>query len=1132
MTGSVSPPSGARSTARFIGRERELAELRAGLDDAIAGRGRLFLISGEPGVGKTRLAEEISSDAAARGMRVLWGRCWEGGGAPAYWPLIQILRACVEDRDSAHLEALLGSSASEIARLIPELKLSLPSLEETKATTDSESARFLLFDAVATLLKNVARGGPLLIVIDDLHDADQPSLLMMRFIARAAKDVSLPMIGTYRDAEVKRSPPLGKLVGDLIREGRSLSLTGLSKTEVGDFLASRTGRTADERLVADLYRATDGNALYVEGVVRLLESEGRLEPAANARDGFRIPDGVRESIRRQLAALSDEANSLLSIASVIGNEFEMRLLERVSGHSPEQIVEQTDEAVRIGVLKTGAPGFARQQFSHALIREVYYDDLAANRRIELHGDIGAAIEEIHKDDLPPHLAALAHHFREAGDTDKAIDYSIAAGEAANASYAYEEADFQWRTAVRLLERDPARRELRATVLRSLGRAMIHSKPAKGVDYFEQAIRLYEDLHQPAAAAELHIDVGFLFSGAGTKLNIPRSLAHLRAAEALLGANPTGKQAASLYQGIAWSHSRAMRNGEGLAAARRALELSETLGDDDDRSASAATAYGLHLFYAGRVADGQLALDRAWESAERSSRSHTIYFGVAWIGGELRGLLYDWPEARLWYARELKRPTTARARWQSGFLNGLLGEAYALDGHLDEARECLRKVPPGPYWLAFIGLFEGEWEQADAMWTGFQEEQRQGGARNEGLVYFRFLVWLCRLLGQHARAEALLQEALALCDAEQLAWVEMWARPELALLYAETGRSHEARPHVSRCREIMAAGEDWRGLGGTVERADAVITAARGKLDLARVLFDNALSKFRRYPAPWEDAETNYHWGRALNAAGDYARANEKLDAAIEIYRRCGAGERWVQRVEADRPQRSAPSPSQPEGGQHIAGAQGDAVFAREGDYWTVAYEGKTWRLKDAKGFHYIAHLIGHPGEEIRALDLVARIAGGRHEVVDSVSAEDFARSDTLAGDLGHAGEILDAQAKTAYGRRLTELKDELEEARELGNAERAEQAQDEIEALGRELKGAIGLAGRDRYAASSTERARIAVTRAIHHALSKIAENDASLGKLLSTTIKTGTACSYVPDLRFPISWQLSLNAERARSSR
>src|SRR5580704_7906551 len=184
----------------FVGRERELAELRAGLDDVSASHGRLFLLSGEPGIGKTRLAEEISRDAAVRGIRVVWGRCWEGGGAPAYWPFIQILRACVEGVDAEHLKALLGSGASEIARLIPEIKLALPSLEEAKRVTGSESAQFLLFDAVATLLKNVARTGPLLIVIDDLHDADQPSLQILRFVARAAKDTRILIIGTYRDA--------------------------------------------------------------------------------------------------------------------------------------------------------------------------------------------------------------------------------------------------------------------------------------------------------------------------------------------------------------------------------------------------------------------------------------------------------------------------------------------------------------------------------------------------------------------------------------------------------------------------------------------------------------------------------------------------------------------------------------------------------------------------------------------------------------------------------------------------------------------------------------------------------------------------------------------------------------------
>ena len=207
-------------------------------------------------------------------------------------------------------------------------------------------------------------------------------------------------------------------------------------------------------------------------------------------------------------------------------------------------------------------------------------------------------------------------------------------------------------------------------------------------------------------------------------------------------------------------------------------------------------------------------------------------------------------------------------------------------------------------------------------------------------------------------------------------------------------------------------------------------------------------------------------------------------------------------------------------GGHCGSAEG-SIFHREGDYWTVAYEGRTSRLKDAKGLHYIAHLLAHPGEEIRALDLVTRIGGGGEETAEKASAQDLSRSDTTTGDLGHAGEILDAQAKAAYQRRLTELQEELEEAREFKDEERIAKAEDEKEALGRELRGAIGLAGRDRRSASATERGRIAVTKAIRLSLNKIAENDASLGKLLSTTIKTGTVCAYVPDDRFPVSWRL-----------
>jgi hypothetical protein len=192
------------------------------------------------------------------------------------------------------------------------------------------------------------------------------------------------------------------------------------------------------------------------------------------------------------------------------------------------------------------------------------------------------------------------------------------------------------------------------------------------------------------------------------------------------------------------------------------------------------------------------------------------------------------------------------------------------------------------------------------------------------------------------------------------------------------------------------------------------------------------------------------------------------------------------------------------------------VLFREGDYWTVAYEGKTWRLKDAKGLHYIAYILAHPGEEIRAVDLASRVGGAGAEV-DRAGAQDLARS----ADLGHAGEMLDQQAKAEYQRRLQEIEDELEEAREFRNEELIAKAEEEKEAIAHELRRAIGLAGRDRKAASSAERARIAVTRAIRLALERISNQDRDLGKLLSTTIKTGSVCSYTPDERFSVSWRL-----------
>jgi hypothetical protein len=203
-------------------------------------------------------------------------------------------------------------------------------------------------------------------------------------------------------------------------------------------------------------------------------------------------------------------------------------------------------------------------------------------------------------------------------------------------------------------------------------------------------------------------------------------------------------------------------------------------------------------------------------------------------------------------------------------------------------------------------------------------------------------------------------------------------------------------------------------------------------------------------------------------------------------------------------------------------AQG--IFRKEGEFWTIACNGEVFRLKDVRGLAYIAYLLGHPGEEFHVLSLASKVGGKQGEadaLAEPATEEQTTQADLTVGRMGDAGEMLDAQAKADYKRRTAELREQLEEARELNQLELVDRLEDEIEAVGRELSRAVGLGGRDRRAASASERARINVTRAIKIALERIAEHNPTLATLLTSSIRTGTFCSYTSDSRLPASWQL-----------
>jgi eukaryotic-like serine/threonine-protein kinase len=461
------------ATGIFVGREKEMDELRAGLEDALSGRGRLMMLVGEPGIGKTRTSEEFATYARLRNVQVLWGRCYEGEGAPAYWPWVQIIRSYVHEKDTKELMSEMGPGAADIAQVVSEVKERLPGLP-APPQLEPDQARFRLFDSITTFLKNASKGAPLMVVLDDMHWADKPSLLLLQFLAKELRGSRLLVLGTYRDVELRRQHPLAQTLGELNRENLSqrVLLRGLTENDVKRFVEVTAGTTPSEALVQAVYRETEGNPFFVNEIVRLLVADGRLEKAEGVKDwSVTIPQSVREVVGRRLDHLSEECNKVLTIGAVIGREFGVKLLEKVAEVKGDRLLEALEEAMAARVIAELPRATDQYWFSHALIRETLYEELSTTRRVRLHRQIGEALEEL---DAEGNLPQLAYHFCEAapgGDVDKAVDYAKRAGERAVALFAWEDAADHFEHAIQALElQTPLDREQKCDLLRALGDA--------------------------------------------------------------------------------------------------------------------------------------------------------------------------------------------------------------------------------------------------------------------------------------------------------------------------------------------------------------------------------------------------------------------------------------------------------------------------------------------------------------------------------------------------------------------------------------------------------------------------------------------------------------------------------------
>jgi tetratricopeptide (TPR) repeat protein len=472
----------------FVGREAELRRLQSCFDAAISGQGSLTMVVGEPGIGKTTLCEQLATYVGLRGGRVLVGHCYEEGSLSLpYLAFVEALRTYAQTRDVNRLRKELGPGAPDVARIVSEVRERLRIQPRPKG--DPEEEKYRLLQAVSDFLGTAATAQPLLMVLEDLQSADRGTLEMLEHVARNLGDKRLLLVGTYRDIEVDRTHPLSTALAELRRlpAFSRVLLRGLNADEVRRMLSAIAGQDVPWGLAEAVHRQTEGNPLFVQEVVRYLAEEGIIEREQGrwrARSDtpleMRIPDGLRDVIGKRLSGLSESCNKVLSVAAVIGRDFQVSVLQKVAGIDDDELFGALEETRKAAVIeeRTGAGGKVNYRFAHAFFRQTLYEEIIAPRRIRLHQQVARALEEVHKNRLAEHAAELAEHFSyssDRADLEKAVSYGEMAAGRASDVYSYGEVVRLLEQALRVQEvLDPEDKPKRCDLLLELGWARFYN----------------------------------------------------------------------------------------------------------------------------------------------------------------------------------------------------------------------------------------------------------------------------------------------------------------------------------------------------------------------------------------------------------------------------------------------------------------------------------------------------------------------------------------------------------------------------------------------------------------------------------------------------------------------------------
>jgi predicted ATPase len=450
----------------FVGREAESTELRRLLDRMLTGHGDVALVGGEPGIGKTRLARELLREARQRGCLCLTGHCDEMAGAPPFAPFIETMEEAVRIGPQA-VRAALGDVAPEIATIVPSLRRVFSDIAPSSELPPDQQRR-LVFSAYVEYVRRATQTSPVVVLLDDLHWADEPTLQLLGHLAPHVASMRLLVVGTYRDVELDVARPFAQTLESLIRQrlATRITLRRMTESSVHEMLAGMGGSAPPSGLSQAVFKETEGNPFFVEEVYQHLAEEGWLFDATGAwRADLRmgaidVPEGVRLVIGRRLDRLGEQARKVLTAAAVIGRTFPIDVLQAVVDVTDDEVLDAVEEAERAQLVAPEASQRTAQYgFVHELIRATLVSGLSLPRRQRVHLKIADALERLRASSLDRHVSALAHHLYQAGaaaDSQRAAKFLALAGRHALAAGAFEDAldTFEHLMGLELADDDP------------------------------------------------------------------------------------------------------------------------------------------------------------------------------------------------------------------------------------------------------------------------------------------------------------------------------------------------------------------------------------------------------------------------------------------------------------------------------------------------------------------------------------------------------------------------------------------------------------------------------------------------------------------------------------------------------